>query len=347
MSLFDDPSMKKTHIAQSTTTDETPPIGDVSPAQLARDAAEGRRGAAWRLMLWIISNDKRAEEAVASLNDDRLAQHLLEFIAMGTWAGKPFVVPAKLRSPYARIRLGTLFMPDIVMPRQRIERVLFAGIGDRRHEIRSAAITILGEIGDRAGEPLIEAALHDPSHPVRLQAVKALGKMHDPSVVPDLLEMLKSGDEQMVNQVFAALVQIGPTTIPVVAKELHSASPWIRWHCMRALGEMQDYRGLPYLVEGLRDKDYGVAWMAAKGLVKYGKASLEPVLRQLQGVIPTLSLAETSCYVLHQLYLRDSRLMPSLKPVVEAVNGVAFDIALPPLAGKALNQLYADHLLPV
>jgi hypothetical protein len=44
--------------------------------------------------------------AIASLDDDRLAQHLLEFIALGTWAGQPFVVPAPLRSPHARMRLS-------------------------------------------------------------------------------------------------------------------------------------------------------------------------------------------------------------------------------------------------
>lgn len=347
MPLFYDPFSKKTHTGQSTTSDETPPIGDIPPEQLARDAAAGRRGAAWRLMLWIIDDDPRAVEAVSSLDDDRLAQHLLEFIALGTWAGKPFVVPSKLRSPYARIRLGTLFLPGATMSRERSERVLFAGVYNRHHEVRSTALAILGEIGDHETEPILLETLHDPSHSVRMQAVKALGKMHDPEVVPTLLDVLKNADEQMVNQVFTALVQIGPAAIPAITQELHNPSPWVRWHCMRALGEMQDHRVLPYLVDGLRDRDYGVAWMAAKSLVRFGKASLEPVLRQLQSTLPTQRQAETSCYVLHQLYLRDSKLAPYLKPMVEVVNDLAYDIALSNLAGKALDHLRADHILPV
>src|SRR5712691_12005501 len=79
--------------------DVAPPVGDVPPQALARDAADGRRGAAWRLLYWIMENDPRAVVAVSSLDDDRLARHLLEFIAIGTWAGKPFVIPPPLRSP--------------------------------------------------------------------------------------------------------------------------------------------------------------------------------------------------------------------------------------------------------
>src|SRR2546425_12375757 len=92
--------------------DVAPPVGITPPQILAQDAATGRRGAAWRLLYWIMENDPRAVVAVSSLEDDRLAQHLLEFIAIGTWAGKPFVVPVPLRSTYARTRLRTLFLPE-------------------------------------------------------------------------------------------------------------------------------------------------------------------------------------------------------------------------------------------
>src|SRR5947208_6482674 len=91
--------------------DVAPPVGITPPQILAKDAAAGRRGAAWRLLHWIMENDPRAVIAVSSLEDDRLAQNLLEFIALGTWAGKPFVVPAPLRTAHARTRLRTLFLP--------------------------------------------------------------------------------------------------------------------------------------------------------------------------------------------------------------------------------------------
>src|SRR5579863_6240301 len=138
------------------TEDIAPPVGTTPPQILAGEAAAGRRGAAWRLLYWIIENDQRAVVAVASLDDDRLARHLLEFIAMGsTWAGKPFVVPVPLRSAYARTRLRTLFLPGSGIDSIRAERVLLAAIHDSRPAIREHAAGILGILRSLAATPAL------------------------------------------------------------------------------------------------------------------------------------------------------------------------------------------------
>ena len=81
-----DSSSNQTNMAapDQPAVDVTPPIGVTPPQVLAQDAAAGRRGAAWRLLYWIMEDDPRAVVAVSSLDDDRLAQHLLEFIALKT-----------------------------------------------------------------------------------------------------------------------------------------------------------------------------------------------------------------------------------------------------------------------
>src|SRR6266700_3714776 len=150
--------------------DVTPPIGVTPPQILAQDAAEGRRGAAWRLLYWIMENDPRAVIAVSSLDDDRLAQHLLEFIAMGTWAGKPFVVPPPLRSAYARTRLRTLFLPGAGMDKARAERILLRAMHDKRSAVRETAAHILGISGSPVATAELIGALHDPSPAARVQA---------------------------------------------------------------------------------------------------------------------------------------------------------------------------------
>jgi len=48
-----------------------PPVGVTPPQVLAQQAADGRRGAAWRLLYLIIENDPQAVAAVSSLADDR------------------------------------------------------------------------------------------------------------------------------------------------------------------------------------------------------------------------------------------------------------------------------------
>lgn len=332
---------------QPLTESPPPPVGVTPPQVLARAASEGRRGAAWRLLHWIMEGDPRAYLAVSSLEDDRLAVYLLEFVAAGTWAGKPFVVPGPLRSPLARAQLRALFLAGSGMDAQRAERVLVAGLDDGRPAVRENAVHILGLLGSaRAAEPLIKA-LKDPVMTVRMQAVKALGRIGKAEAVPALLGTLRASDEQFSGQVCDALVHIGPAGVPFLLKEINSPSTWIRWHCVRALGAICDYRALPSLVNALRDSDHSVAWLAAKGLARYGKWCVGPVLNLLATTETSAWLAETASYVLRDVYVHDQALKPYLEPVVRSMHDVAYNIGAPNAARKALAQLVSNGLIAV
>src|SRR5215472_4970462 len=180
--------------------DVAPPVGITPPQILAQDAAAGKRGAAWRLMVWIMENDPRAIVAVSSLDDDRLAQNLLEFIALGTWAGKPFVVPVPLRSSLAKTRLRTLFLPGAGIDSVRSERVAMSAARDKRPAVRETAIYILGLLESPVATPLLVQAMNDPIPAVRMQAAKSLGRVGDPAAVQALLTALRSADEQLGSQ---------------------------------------------------------------------------------------------------------------------------------------------------
>ncbi|TME05602.1 MAG: hypothetical protein E6I80_16815 [Chloroflexi bacterium] len=325
--------------------DVTPPIGVTPPQILAQDAAEGRRGAAWRLLYWIMENDPRAVIAVSSLDDDRLAQHLLEFIAMGTWAGKPFVVPPPLRSPYARTRLRTLFLPEAGMDKARAERILLRAMHDKRSAIRETAAHILGIFGSPVATAELIGALHDPVPAVRLEAAKALGRVGDPAAVPALLNALRGADEQLGSIIFSSLVRLGHLAVPVLIEASNSSSAWMRWNSVRALGKINDGRALSVLAKALSDTDHSVAWMAAKGLVQYGKKSVGPVLQLLTTAETTPWLVETASFVLTDQYLHNPKFKPYLEPVVKNMRGVAYQVSTPHSAQKALADLIADGLL--
>ncbi len=325
--------------------DVQPPIGETPPQLLAQEAAEGRRGAAWRLLHLIMEGDQRAIAAVTSLDDDRLAQHLLEFIALGTWAGKPFVAPLSVRTPHAKIRLRTLFLPASGMEPARAMHVLLDAVRDKRPAMREAAIHILGMMENRAVVPVLLEALDDPVQTVRLQAVKALGRIGDPSVVPALLHALHSADEQLGSQIFLALMELGSAAVPALIAESNSPSAWIRWHCIRALGQICDDRALPILVRALDDQDHAVAWVAAKELPNFGKLNIEPVLRLLMIEETSPWLVETTSYVLRQQCQHHKELRPYLEPVLKEMHSVGYRVATPNAARNALDQLEASGLV--
>jgi hypothetical protein len=325
--------------------DAPPPIGVTPPQILAQEAAAGRRGAAWRLLHWIMEDDPRAIIAVSSLSDDRLARHLLEFIALGTWAGKPFVVPQQIRTAHARTRLRTLFLPGSGIEPERAELVLLAGARDNRPAMRETSVHILGIIGNPVATPVLIEALRDSVPAVRLQAAKALGRVSDAAAVPALLSALRTADEQLGSQIFASLVRLGNVAVPTLIDASRSSSPWMRWHTVRALGEICDNRALSVLVNALLDNDHSVAWMGAKGLTRFGKQGLGPLLRLLMANETTPWLVETTSYVLNSLMRQDAKLKPYLEPVMQYMHGVAFRVGTPQTAHKTLSKLIADGLI--
>jgi hypothetical protein len=339
-------SLDDTTVAQPQVDDTgpVPPVGVTPPEILAQEAATGRRGAAWRLLYWVIESDPRAVLAIASLDDDRLAQHLVEFIALGTWAGKRFVIPPPIRTAFARTQLRTLFLPRSGMDTARAERVLLSTARDERPAVRETAMHILGIMGSPVAAPVLIEALQDPIPSVRMQAAKALGRVGDPSAVPALITALHGADEQMGSTIFSALVKLGPAAVPALLNASASGSAWTRWHCMRALSEGGDIRALPVLVSALSDPNYSVAWMAAKGLKGFGKQSLEPVLRQLSTSETTMGLAHTSASILSNLSQLHPTLKPYLEPLVRDLRGISIH-TITFRAHKVLLQLIADGLV--
>ncbi len=327
--------------------DEHPPVGITPPQVLAQEAADGHRGAAWRLMHWIMDNDPRALIAVTSLEDNRLAQHLIEFLALGTWAGKPFTIPISFRLAHFRTRLRTFFLPESGMDPARVEQVLLTAARDKRPAVRETAVHILGLVGSRTATPALIKALHDPVLPVQLQAIKALGRTHDPAAIPPLFAILHSANEQLGSQISQALVNLGSMAVPELLKESHSPSAWMRWQSARVMGELCDQRALPALVRMLADNDYSVAWMAAKSLVHYGQDSLVPVLQQLVTAETSSWVANAGAYVLRNLYTHNMTLKPYLLPVEQAMHGVSYNIATPNAARKALAKLAADGVVKI
>lgn len=348
MTLFDHitktniPHASENMLAEQSPADDAQPVDVISVQVLAHEAAEGRRGAAWHLLHWIKENDPRTVAAIDSLDDDRLAQYLLGWIALGTWAGKPFVAIASLRSPSARMRLHTFFLPREGVDVLRVERMLIAALHDDQPALRQTAANILGILGNATAVPSLIEALHDPIHTVQFQVVKALGCIGNPSALPTLLSLLLHADEQLGNQIFSSLVQIGPVAVPALIEMSTDTSPWLRWHCVRALGEIHDLRTLPMLVRALADTDQSVAWMAAKGLIPFGRLSVGPVLRLLLFVEMTPWVVETASYVLNSQ--GDTKLNSYIEPVIQQMHESSFRIGTMLSAQKALTQLVADGL---
>ena len=315
-----------------------PPVGITPPATLVALAAEGRRGAAWRVFHWIAEGNREAIEAVKDFPDGRLLTYFLEWLALGTWAGKPFKVPAALRQPHFRTQVFTLFLPGPGPAESLVLQVLLNGLHDRRPQVRAAAAHLLGLLDNPDAGPDVIAALRDESPEVRVQAARALGRLHLVSACQALVAALNTRDEALASQVRQALLQIGSKAVPALLEAVHSPDPWVRWHVLRALGDLRDARCIPALVEALADSDQAVAWMAARDLALMGSPVVKPVLELLIRVPCTPWLAQTAGYVLRQ-QRNPPQLAAILQPVVQSMYDVDYRITVPMAAERALEQL--------
>ncbi|HEU5200254.1 MAG TPA: HEAT repeat domain-containing protein [Ktedonobacterales bacterium] len=319
-----------------------PPVGSTPPATLAAQAAEGRRAAAWRLFHWIAEGNREAIEAVRNVSDGRLLTCFLEWLALGTWAGKSFNVPKAMRQPHFRTQVLTLFLPGPGPAEELLLRVLLDGLRDRRPAVRAVAAHLLGLLDTPDAGPGLIAALRDENPEVRLQAAKALGGLHLVGACPALVAALQAHDEALAGQVRQALFQIGPPAVPAVLEAAHSPDPWVRWHALRALGDLRDARCISALVEALADSDHAVAWMAARALAPLGSRVVRPVLELLIRAPGTPWLMETAGYVLRQ-QRHPSRLAAILQPVIHSMHDVEYRITAPMAAEHALEELESNR----
>jgi HEAT repeat protein len=225
------------------------------------------------------------------------------------------------------------------------ERALLSMAHDSRPPIREEAVRILGLVGSVTATPTLIVALKDPAASVRVQAAKALGRVGGHDAAAALIAELGTTDEQMSSQIVSSLIRVGSAAVPLLIKEAANPSAWIRWQVMRALVAISDYRSLPVLVQALHDTDHSIAWVAAKGLVHFGKDAVGPVLRLLMMTETSRWLVETASYVLHEAYVHDQKLKLFLEPVIQSMHGVAYQIGTPQAARKALQLLEVAGLL--
>jgi HEAT repeat protein len=134
-------------------------------------------------------------------------------------------------------------------------------------DVRKAARTALGRIGEPAVLPLLGVLRDSPS----IYAIQALGRIGDPRAIEPLVELLRRDDvsEYVRGQAALALGQLRATrTLDLLLG--HFTDPgetsYVRGHSARGLGLLGDRRAFEPLVAALTSPDWGIRAEAATGL---------------------------------------------------------------------------------
>jgi HEAT repeat protein len=158
------------------------------------------------------------------------------------------------------------------------------------HQIRWAAVTAVGKLGDHRTIDLLLKAAEDPEWIVRTEAVTELmAKVRDiiarreVRLARVLVYMFSLDNEEIVDLAMEGFQELGPASLDWLHEALRNPSPNIRRNAARTLGRMKSQGSVAYLLEVLNDDDAAVRARASEALGQAGdKVSIEPLVRMVQ-----------------------------------------------------------------
>ncbi|MCM2304505.1 MAG: HEAT repeat domain-containing protein [Elusimicrobia bacterium] len=147
---------------------------------------------------------------------------------------------------------------------------------DEKPEIRAAAATALGRIGDAVSAPALGEALNDPVPDVRYAAALALGRIPADGAATRLSRALRADTSWWVR--YAAVLALGRTKKGFVVGALEECllrePKWqVRMAAVRSLQDVGGARAAGAVARALRDPDSGVRTAAAIALGRIGDDS--------------------------------------------------------------------------
>ena len=157
-------------------------------------------------------------------------------------------------------------------------------------QIRWAAVTAVGRLGDYRVIDHLLKAVEDPEWIVRTEAVTELmGKVQEiisrknVRLARILIHMFSLANEEIVNLAMNGFLEIGPESLRWLHEALGNSSATIRSNAARTLGKMRSRGSTPYLMDLLEDEDGTVRASAAEALGLIGdKVCIQALVEKIQ-----------------------------------------------------------------
>jgi HEAT repeat protein len=161
--------------------------------------------------------------------------------------------------------------------------------------------------------------------------------------VEELLTRLHSHDWKRRERARWQLVTLREMAVFPLIDALEDPDWHVRWEAAKALHDIADPRAAPALVRALRDRRFGVRWLASDALIALREAALPALLDALAHHGDSVLLRAGAHHVLRDLsrghVSRD--VVEIIRPVIVTLESMEPSVAVPVAAQKALDQLPA------
>ncbi len=134
------------------------------------------------------------------------------------------------------------------------------------------AVRALAGIPGKAASNSLVTALSDPDEDVQACAVMGIGEREetDPTVLSQLLELLRAANPYLGRQISDACRKIGEAAVPELLIALKDQSPAVRSQAARALVPIESHDAIPALIKALDDPEAAVEHYAWEALERMG-----------------------------------------------------------------------------
>ena len=159
---------------------------------------------------------------------------------------------------------------------------------------------------------------------------------HKPDI-DSLVAALASHDRVTRQTARATLVGLGHPAVAPTIPLLNDRNDHVRWEAAKTLAEIGDPAAAEALVKTLEDRDAGIRWLAATGLIHMRRAGLQPLLHALIEQADSPWLREGAHHILHDL--TKMGLAEGMEQVLAALEGIEPAATVPAAARRALDTL--------
>lgn len=144
--------------------------------------------------------------------------------------------------------------------------------------VRTYAVRAAGIIGNDAAVNALRLALKDADASVRVEAAKLLGPKDEKAALEVLTQEIRSGDDEVKDEVIYALWNLGGATAAEVLEEAAKKYPAVRKRALEALASTREAAAVPTLASYLNDPDDWVRSTVVEALGELGGGSVVPYL---------------------------------------------------------------------
>jgi HEAT repeat protein len=153
------------------------------------------------------------------------------------------------------------------------------------------------------------------------------------------IERLASEDGMIIQQARKSLVEAKNHEVThALIAELVDPRKRVRWEAAKALAEIGEPVAALPLVHSMDDDESDVAWVAAEGVAAMGQPGLLAVLSGLTRTSRSGSFYKAAHHSLQE-FRKHGTEVPTLEPVIEALEGIGPSLSASVAAYQALQKL--------